>query len=75
MNPKLVACLAASMALGATGAGGVLLAGGGILAAIGTYSLTGSVSLVPIAALAFREKNPNPEAKAGNRPKPAPVYS
>jgi hypothetical protein len=63
VNPGLVACLIASILVGAAAAGLMLTAGWGWLAALAGYSFSGSVALVA-ATLA---------ARPGERPVPVPV--
>ncbi len=52
LHPRLVACLFASIGVGAVTAGAALTLGFGFLAALMLYSLSGAASLVLFAALA-----------------------
>jgi hypothetical protein len=63
VNPGLVACLIASILVGAAAAGLMLTAGWGWLAALVVYSFSGSLALVA-ATLA---------ARPGERPVPVPA--
>lgn len=52
LHPRLVACLFASIGVGAVTAGAALTFGLGFLAALMLYSLSGAASLVLFATLA-----------------------
>lgn len=63
MNPKIVGCLFASVAVGGICAGAAVAGGLGILPGLAIYSLVGSGTLVSGAILASREpRDPKPSA-------------
>ncbi len=65
LQPRLVACMFASIGVGAFFAGAALVYGFGPLAALALYSLSGSASLVLFAMLAFAHRRPASSVAVG----------